>query len=159
MQIAVARARALWKDESADAIVQVARGSLHTRHGVLRRASVNRYMACARQMPAHEGDAKERLFGGNAKLRGQVAEHSGDVHVALVRREEDIGRAGKNVLRSINTHAHASRSRNHSTPSARAPVLPPALWIIQREQERDGRHHNCVEIYERDSDDGMNVVE
>lgn len=107
-------------------------------------------MPGARQMPAHERNAKERFLGSDAKLRGQVAEHGRNVHVTLVRGEKDIRRVRLYVMRAVNAHARAYGARNHPAPVPRAPMLLFARAIMKRQNQGETSHHERVEIYERD---------
>lgn len=62
-------------------------------------------------------------------------------------------------MRAVNAHARSGCYRDHSTPTARAPVLPSSRGVVQGKDEREASHHNRVEINERDGDDGMKVIE
>src|ERR1700750_2338463 len=80
---AVARACALGVEEGRDAGAYLARGALERGHGLRGRAPVDGDVARAAHVPAEEGNQEDLALGRDAKLRGQVAEHDGDVHVAL----------------------------------------------------------------------------
>jgi hypothetical protein len=159
LERAVARARAFGEEEGRDAAAEEPRRALQAGDGLGRRAAVDGDVAGAPEVPAEEGNQEDLALGRDAQLRGQVAEHDGDVHPALVRREEDVRLARAQMLGAVDAHVEQRRPRNHPAPRARAPVLEPSPPVEGRAGQRERRHHDRVERDERPRHRRVDVIE
>src|SRR5581483_2242348 len=136
-QTAAGAARAFGKDDD-----RYARGELRLRFRQARHrrgavGAVDEDVARGHQRPAEEGDVGERLFRDPAELEArQTLYHHGNVDVALMVRDEDVGTAAVQPLKAGDLEIDAGGFQNCARPKAPDAIGEPPFAIVEwREQE------------------------
>ena len=74
--------------------------------------AIDEQMSAALQMPAEDGELRDRFLGDNPQLKRQRAEDDRRVVMALVIGHKDMRRARRQPIETFNINANAGRLQN-----------------------------------------------